>query len=66
MRGPRPGFWLNYEKQQLSLVASCMPLTAVVSGDKPLTAANPRISAKPAKVFFAVWPLPLKRSNGLN
>ena len=36
MRGPKPGFWRKYEAQQTFLVASCMPRTAVLSGDKPM------------------------------
>jgi hypothetical protein len=41
MRGPKPGFWRKYETQQTSLVASCMPRTAVPSGDKPMVIKAP-------------------------
>ena len=41
MRGPKPGFWRKYEAQQTSLVASCMPRTAVLSGDKPMAIKAP-------------------------
>ena len=41
MRGPKPGFWRKYEAQQASHVASCMPRTAVMSGDKPMAIKAP-------------------------
>jgi hypothetical protein len=49
MRGPKPGFWRKYEAQQTFLVASCMPRTAVLSGDKPMA----------IKALLAVCPLPV-------
>jgi hypothetical protein len=41
MRGPKPGFWKKYETLQMSMVASCMPRTAVRSGDKPMAVKAP-------------------------
>jgi hypothetical protein len=51
MRGPKPCFWRKYETQQTSLVASCMPRTAVLSGDKPMAIKAP----------LAVCPLPARQ-----
>jgi hypothetical protein len=41
MRGSKPGFWKTYEAQQISLIASCMPKAAAVSGVKPIEIKAP-------------------------
>jgi hypothetical protein len=48
MRGTKPGFWKNYEKQQVAMMASCMPRVAKTSGVEPMKIQAP----------LAVCPLP--------
>lgn len=56
MRGPKPGFWRNYEAQQTSLVASCMPRTAVLSGDKPMVIKAPlAVCGLPCRLVASGW-----------
>ena len=40
-RGTSAGFWRKYEYLQLSMTASCMPKTAVVSATKPMQIKTP-------------------------
>ena len=42
-RGSTAGFWKMYEATQLSMAASCMPKTALVSG------VNPTVSKEQSK-----------------
>ena len=59
MRGPRPGFWRQYEASQLGVAAACMAHTkrtaARPSVEPAYQIATPTI-APPAERIFVVGP----------
>ena len=40
-RGTKPGFWKSYNRQQFSMLASCMPTLAANEGAKPMKIQAP-------------------------